>query len=128
MTCFDQEVRLSGNAGNSHDLNYLRILFEQCDQAQYPKHDVVCKTNSEVNQWIKDKHIVTLQRQESFNEAEYETPINRFSEIRRYQLFRSLKVEYPINVQIQHVKRSDSLFSVGLLFQEDGDIYTTQER
>ena len=43
-------------------------------------------------------------------------------------MFRSLKVEYPINVQIQNVVLNDSIFSIGLLFQEDKDIYTVIEK
>ena len=59
MRCFDEDIKLSGT-GDSINESYLRILFEQCDESWYQGREGRCKSKVEVNEWVKDKHIVTL--------------------------------------------------------------------
>ena len=85
----------------SPNKKYLRILFESCDDSWFTPNEAYglsCKTKAQINEWIKDKHIVTLTNEQSFNEVNYEEPITKVSKVARFQLFRDQKIEYPIYI------------------------------
>ena len=86
-------------------------MFETCSSEWYEGEDG-CKDLAEINEWIKDKHLVALQNQQIFTQN-YEDPIKNVASISRFQLFRNEKVEYPIRIQMQHLELSDSILSIG---------------
>ena len=125
MNCVD-DVTLLGH-DNDFKQTYLRILFESCHESWYDG-DGTCKNLDEINDWIKDKHIVVVYNEEQFVDEDYVNPIQKVSRVSRFQLFRDSKVEYPIYVQQSLLALNDSLFSVGVLLQEDKDFFTVNPK
>ena len=58
----------------------MRVLFESCDPRWYTG---VCKSNTEINEWIKDKHLIALQNEELFKQ-DYNNPISKVARITRF--------------------------------------------
>lgn len=67
LQCFDESIALYGSR-DQQDESYIRIIFESCDAAWFrPEKSQQCKSRSEINEWIKNKAILTLYNEESFN-------------------------------------------------------------
>ena len=56
LLCFDEEIAFEAYDFDFNQSN-LRIIFESCDPSWYAGD---CKTPNEIDQWIKDKFIVTV--------------------------------------------------------------------
>lgn len=122
LQCFDEPITLQGNERTSRQSS-LRVLFESCDNASNWLGGN-CMNKEEINNWITDKHIVTLENFEGFQQTNYDAPVKKEARVNRYQLYRGQKFEHPVELQIQRLILSDSLFSVGLLNQNNIDLFT----
>jgi len=80
LRCFDEKVELMGSE-QSFMITQLRIIFESCDPSWYKG---ICKTKSQINEWVKDKQIITLANEQSFQYANYTNPVLENSFLSRY--------------------------------------------
>lgn len=80
LQCFDDNIVLSGGR-NAFRVQKLRILFESCDKSWY---NGTCKSKNQINDWIRDKHIVILSNEMRFNQGDYNNNVSKISKIARF--------------------------------------------
>ena len=66
MHCFENKIKLQGEYDSSK-ARHLAIVFEKCD----PKKRSTCKSETEIENWIKGKYIITIENTWTFRSYEF---------------------------------------------------------
>ena len=92
-------------------------MFEKCDSDKNSKNperrNVVCKSDDEINQWLKGRYLIVLENQKKFIAHKFgEERFKASAEVKWYPLNSDSRTEYVRMVTRINTELYDSYFSV----------------
>ena len=81
LRCYDDEILFETESQREQDIK-LRVMFESCHERWYTGG--TCKTDAEINEWIKDKSLVTVTNEENFLNDVYPDPVQKHAKLKFY--------------------------------------------
>ena len=114
----DKDSVIWGNF-NTGNATAVLVMFEKCDSE---KNQIVCKSEEEINQWLKGRYIIVLENQKKFQS--YKFGNERFkesAEVKWYPLNPDARTEYVSMVTRINTELYDSPWTIAELDQEISD-------
>ena len=119
MHCFDERLQLSGEY-DSVKARHLVITFEKCD----PKQRKTCKNETEINEWIRDKYLVTIENSWTFRTYEYkERKLNAQSKFYWFKLSSQFRQEAARRFTVSEIEFQDQFWQFGASTKEDATFF-----
>lgn len=106
-------MKLWGNYDTGDAKNFM-IVFEKCKNAT---SSVTCKSNEDINKWMKSKYLITLLNQKKFVQHKFdEERIDRHSTLTWYPLNPDARTDYANEIIRTELELADGMFNLGNLF------------
>ena len=103
LMCIDTPYAIKGDY-SSHAVSHLSIQFEKCSG------DSGCAEDSEIQEWLRRKFILTLRNEHNFYQGEYgDKSVKSYSKIKWYPINSQQRVEFSNEVQVSILELYDSI-------------------